>query len=110
MSEEPLTLLSLPARAVRELAAPALADAVAYGDPDGVWLSDPTPEPRAYATVRDSLSVPVVHPQLGSDGDSVVRHARVDDALAAVAPDAAPELDVLTVQSSAVLDDLAAAF
>ena len=110
MTEESLTLLSLPARAARDLTASALADAVAYADPDGVWLPDPTPEPRAYATVRDAVSVPVVHPQLGRDGDSVVRHARVDDELAAIGPDAAADFDVLTVQSSAVVDDLTTAF
>jgi uncharacterized protein YprB with RNaseH-like and TPR domain len=110
VTEESLTLLSLPARAARDLTASALADAVAYADPDGVWLPDPTPEPRAYATVRDAVSVPVVHPQLGRDGDSVVRHARVDDELAAIGPDAAADFDVLTVQSSAVVDDLTTAF
>jgi len=110
VSEEPFELLSLPGRAGRTLARSALTDAVEHADPDGVWIPDVSPEPRAYAAVRDAGSVPVVHPQLGRTGEQTVRHARVGGELTRVDADRAPALDVLTVQSPAVLAGLAGSF
>lgn len=113
---DPLCLLSVPASAGRVLSTPAVADALAYFDPDGVWLPGDA-DARLLAATRATATVPVVAPATAADtvshhrfvpGEGVVAAGGDADGDAAeTTPDAV--LDLLTVQTVAALDDAATA-
>ncbi|MFB6137116.1 MAG: hypothetical protein ABEJ42_02080, partial [Halobacteriaceae archaeon] len=87
-------LLALPPPALLDARDAALADLLAYFDPDGAWVVGPERAPRLHARVRHAAGCPVVHPRLGRACGGV-RHDRVGD------------VDVVSARDAAALASLA---
>lgn len=112
MSEgSPVQILSIPAAVAERLSGPAARDIASYFDPDSILVPGER-SPHGQATLRSAGSPgPTLHPQLGSSDDHTTHYRFSPDGSSEVTGAPSPDaIDLLAVQSGAVLADLRTAF
>ncbi|MFO7926038.1 MAG: ribonuclease H-like domain-containing protein [Halobacteriota archaeon] len=106
-----IDVLAMPAATLDRLSQPAIRDAVAYFEPDGIIVPGAR-DARADAAARDAArDIPVIYPQLGRNTEGILHYRYVEggDAGLHEATKATPPrntIDVLALQTADLLPRL----